>query len=169
MNEAANSTPAAWKSGSLCYGSGLTLDVAKKMLEAGEKEAEKQGVPMSMAISDAGGNLIAFSRMDDAVLLSIQIAMDKAFTTVFGKMPTGSFATHYCEGGLVPLFFHERWITFPGGFPIVKNGMILGAIGVSGGIIEDVYVARAALEAGGFNLDEVNAAIMTTTGDTQKK
>jgi uncharacterized protein GlcG (DUF336 family) len=169
MNEAANSTPAAWKSGSLCYGSGLTLDVAKKMLEAGKKEAEKQGVPMSMAISDAGGNLIAFSRMDDAVLLSIQIAMDKAFTTVFGKMPTGSFATHYCEGGLVPLFFHERWITFPGGFPIVKNGMILGAIGVSGGIIEDVYVARAALEAGGFNLDEVNAAIMTTTGDTQKK
>jgi len=169
MNEAANSTPAAWKSGSLCYGSGLTLDIAKKMLEAGEKEAEKQGVPMSMAISDAGGNLVAFSRMDNAALFSIQIAMDKAFTTVFGKMPTGSFANQYCTGGLVPLFFHERWITFPGGFPIIKNGMMLGGIGVSGGIIEDVYVARAALEAGSFSLDEVDAAIMAMIGDAQKK
>ena len=169
MNEPANSTPAAWKSGSLSYGSGLTLDVAKKMLEAGEKEAEKQGVPMSIAISDAGGNLIAFSHMDNAALFSIQIAQDKAFTTVFGKMPTVSFACQYCAGGLVHLFFHERWITFPGGFPIIRNGMILGGIGVSGGIIEDVYVARAALQAGGFSSDAVDAAITATLGDAQKK
>jgi len=169
MNKAANSTPAAWKSGSLSYGSGLTLGIAKKMLEAGEKEAEEQGVPMSIAISDAGGNLIAFRRMDNAALFSIQIAMDKAFTTVFGKMPTGSFANLYRTGELVPLFFHERWITFPGGFPIIKNGMILGGIGVSGGTIEDVHVAKAALEAGGFILDDVDTAIMAIRGDVQKK
>ena len=169
MNKPANSTPAAWKSGGLSYGSGLTLDIAKKMLEAGEKEAEKQGVPMSIAISDAGGNLIAFRRMDNAALFSTQIAMDKAFTTVFGKMPTGSFANLYRTGELVPLFFHERWITFPGGFPIIKNGMILGGIGVSGGTIEDVYVVKAALKAGGFTLDEVDAAIMAIRGDVQKK
>ena len=169
MNKPANSTPDAWKSGNLSCGSGLTLDIANKMLEAGEKEAEKQGVPMSMAISDAGGNLIAFRRMDNAALFSIQIAMDKAFTSVFGKMPTGRFAEQYCEGGLIPLFFHERWITFPGGFPIIKNGMMLGGIGVSGGTSEDVYVAKAALEAGGFTLDEVDAAIKAMIGDTQKK
>lgn len=169
MNKPANSTPAAWKSLGLSYGSGLTLDIAKKMLEAGEKEAEKQGVPMSIAISDAGGNLIAFRRMDNAALFSTQIAMDKAFTTVFGKMPTGSFADLYRTGELIPLFFHERWITFPGGFPIIKNGMILGGIGVSGGTIEDVYVVKAALKAGGFILDEVDAAIMAIRGDVQKK
>lgn len=169
MNKPANSTPPAWKSGGLSYGSGLTLDIAKKMLEAGEKEAEKQGVPMSIAISDAGGNLIAFRRMDNAALFSTQIAMDKAFTTVFGKMPTGSFADLYRTGELIPLFFHERWITFPGGFPIIKNGMILGGIGVSGGTIEDVYVVKAALKAGGFILDEVDAAIMAIRGDVQKK
>jgi len=169
MNKPANSTPAAWKSGGLSYGSGLTLDIAKKMLEAGEKEAEKQGVPMSIAISDAGGNLIAFRRMDNAALFSTQIAMDKAFTTVFGKMPTGSFADLYRTGELIPLFFHERWITFPGGFPIIKNGMILGGIGVSGGTIEDVYVVKAALNAGGFIFDEVDAAIMAIRGDVQKK
>lgn len=169
MNKPANSTPAAWKSGGLSYGSGLTLDIAKKMLEAGEKEAEKQGVPMSIAISDAGGNLIAFRRMDNAALFSTQIAMDKAFTTVFGKMPTRSFADLYRTGELIPLFFHERWITFPGGFPIIKNGMILGGIGVSGGTIEDVYVVKAALKAGGFTLDEVDAALMAIRGDVQKK
>lgn len=169
MNEAANSTPRAWKRGGLSYGSGLTLDVAKKMLEAGEKEAEKQGVPMSMAISDAGGNLIAFMRMDNAALFSIQIALDKAFTTVFGKMPTGSFCNLYRTGELVPLFFHERWITFPGGFPIIRNGVTLGGIGVSGGTIEDVHVARAALDAGGFSLDEVDAAAMAAKGDARKK
>jgi len=165
MNKPADSAPAAWKSGGLSYGSGLTLDTAKKMLEAGEKEAEKQGVPMSIAVSDAGGNLMAFRRMDNAALLSIRIAMDKAFTTVFGKMPTGNFANLYRTGELVPLFFHERWITFPGGFPIIKKGMILGGIGVSGGTIEDVYVVKAALEAGGFALDEVNAAIAAIRGN----
>lgn len=169
MNKSTNSTPAAWKSGSLPYDSDLTLDTAKKMLEAGEKEAERQGIPISMAISDAGGHLIAFSRMDNAALFSIQIALDKALTTVFGKLPTGSFANLYHTGELVPLFFHERWITFPGGFPIIKNGTILGGIGVSGGTIEDIYVAKAALEAGGFMLDEVDAAIMTLKGNAQKK
>ena len=153
----------------MSYGSRLTLDVAKKMLAAGEKEAEKLGVPMSMAIGDAAGNLIAFSRMDDAALFSISIAMDKAFTAVFGKMPTGSFADFYRMGGLVPLFFHKRWITFPGGFPITKDGMLLGGIGVSGGTIEDVYVARAALRAGGFLLDAVDAVIRNMTADAQKK
>ena len=165
MNKRANSTPAAWKRGGLSYGSGLTLDIAKKMLEAGEKEAEKQGVPMSMAISDTGGNLIAFRRMDNAALFSIRIALDKAFTTVFGKMPTGNFADLYRTGELVPLFFHERWITFPGGFPIIKNGMILGGIGVSGGTIEDVYVVKAALKAGGFILEDTDAAIRAIIGD----
>ena len=169
MKKAKSTTPRAWKRGSLSYGSGLTLDVANKMLEAGEKEAEKQGVPMSMAISDSGGNLMAFRRMDNAALFSIQIALDKAFTTVFGKMPTGSFCNLYRTGELVPLFFHERWITFPGGFPIIKNGVTLGGIGVSGGTIEDVYVARAALKAGGFSLGEVDAALKAATGDAQRK
>jgi len=169
MNEPAKTTPDAWKNGGLSYNSGLTLSAAKKMLEAGEKEAEKQGVPMSMAISDAGGNLISFRRMDNAALFSTQIALDKAFTTVFGKMPTGSFCNLYRTGELVPLFFHERWITFPGGFPVIKNGVVLGGIGVSGGTIEDVYVARAALKAGGFSLDEVDAAIAAATADAQKK
>jgi uncharacterized protein GlcG (DUF336 family) len=112
---------------------------------------------------------MAFRRMDDAALFSIDIAMDKAFTAAFGKMPTGSFAEFYRMGEFVPLFFHKRWITFPGGFPIMKNATLSGGIGVSVGTIEDVYVARAALRAGGFLLDAVNAVIRNMTADAQKK
>jgi len=157
MTEPAAQTPPAWKAGNLSYGTGLTIDTAKKMLEAGEKEAKKQGVPMAIAIVDAGGNLLAFHRMDNAILVGTQIAMDKAFTAVFGKQHSGNYASLYQSGILVPLFYHERWITFPGGFPIIKNGAVLGGIGVSGGTIEDVFVARAALKAGGFSIDEVDA------------
>lgn len=154
MARQSGQTPHAWKAGNLSYSAGLTLETAKKMLEAGEKEAEKQGVPMTIAVVDAGGNLLAFSRMDNALLGGIQIAMDKAFTAVFSKLPTAPPV-----GGFTPSFIHERWITFPGGFPIISNRVLLGGIGVSGGTVEDTYVAKAALKAGGFSLDGVNAAL----------
>jgi uncharacterized protein GlcG (DUF336 family) len=157
MAEEVIQTPPSWKAGKLAYGTGLTLDTSKKMLEAGEKEAQKQGVPMAIAIVDAGGNLLAFHRMDNAILVGNQIAQDKAFTAVFGKQPSGNNAILYQAGILVPLFFHERWITFPGGFPIIEAGVLLGGIGVSGGTIEDIFVVRAALAAGGFSVDEVDA------------
>jgi len=140
----------------LSYGVGLTLDIAKKMLEAGEKEAEEQGVPMVIAICDAGGNLLALHRMDNAPLVSIQIAINKAFTAVFGKRPTGRWKSLFSAGELIPLFFHERWITFWGGVPIIKNEIIVGGIGVSGGTVEDLYVARASLRAGGFALNDAD-------------
>jgi len=151
--------PPAWKAGSFCYGPGLNLGLAKKMLEAGEKEALQRNVPMAIAICDAGGNLLAFHRMDHTMLVSNQIAMDKAYTAVYGKQPTGNYSSLYQSGQLVPLFFHERWITFPGGFPITKEGVIVGGLGVSGGVIEDIYVVRAALQAGGFDIKEVDQFI----------
>lgn len=160
MTDAAEQIPPAWKKGKLSYGTGLTLDTAKKMLDAGVIEAEELGVPMAIAIADAGGNLLAFNRMDNASLSGIQIAMDKAFTAVFGKLPTENWGSFFREGPLIPLFVHERWITFPGGFPIIDNGVILGGVGASGGVkYEDVHVARAALKAGGFSLDDADAAI----------
>ena len=154
----ADKTPPAWKAGTFSYGAGLTLETSKKMLDAGEKEAEKQGVPMSIAIVDAGGNLITFSRMDNSILCSIHIAIDKAFTAVLGKLPT----TFPIEGP-TPSFIHKRWTSFPGGFPIISNGVILGGLGVSGGTVEDLHVAKAALKAGGFSTEQVDAAI----GDSQ--
>ncbi len=168
MARQSDQTPPAWKAGNLPYGTGLTLETAKKMLEAGEQEAEKQGVPMVIAIVDAGGNLLAFHRMDNALLESIRVATDKAFTAVFGKLPTSHWMKSFQGWGFTPPFIHERWITFPGGFPIIDNGAVIGGIGVSGGTIEDIHVARAALNAGGFSLDDVTAAI-NEIGSTPKE
>jgi uncharacterized protein GlcG (DUF336 family) len=159
MKQTAGSAPQAWRLGNRCYGSGLDLQTARKMLKAAEKEAIIQEVPMVIAIADSGGNLLAFERMDQAILVSIQIAIDKAYTAVFGKQNTAQFGSAYKSGSLVPLFFHERWITFPGGFPLLKSGVIMGGIGVSGGIGEDVFVARAALKAGGFDTQEADEMI----------
>jgi uncharacterized protein GlcG (DUF336 family) len=161
--------PEPWQAGNCCYGPGLTLSFAKQLLEAGEKEAFKQGVPMAMAISDAGGNLLAFHRMDNTMLVSSQIAQDKAFTAVFGKMPTGNFGGAYRSGELIPLFFHERWITFNGGYPLRKEGVLMGGLGVSGGIIEDNYVARAILKAGGFEYSEADALIKDYEAELKKE
>ncbi len=144
---------------SLSYSTGLTLKTVKEMLEAGVMEAEKLGASMSVAISDIGGNLLAFHRMDNAPLLSIQISMDKSFTAVFGKMPTVFWKGEYVSGELVPLFFHKRWITFQGGFPLIKGNKIFGGIGASGGRLEDVLVARAAMKAGGFDIRDADEIV----------
>ena len=136
-------SPTAWKTGTYCYGPGLNLELAGKMLEAGEKEAVKQGVPMALAISDSGGQLLAFHRMDNTMLAGIQIAMDKAYTAVLGKMPTGVLGGAYRSGQLVPLFFHERWITFHGGYPLIKDGVLMGGLGISGGMIEDTFCGES--------------------------
>ncbi len=141
------------------YASGLTLKTAQKMINAGIKEANVYGIPVSIAISDSGGNLLAFGRMENAMLCSIQIAMDKAYTAVYGKCHTADWGQRYFSGKLAPLFFHERWITFAAGLPLVKEGKIFGGVGVSGAVSEDLYVARAVIQAGGFNLEDVAAAL----------
>jgi len=151
--------PGPWQAGICSYGTGLNLELTKQMLEAGEKEAVKQGVPMAMAIADSGGNLMAFHRMDNTMLCSNQIAQDKAYTAVLGKLPTGTFGSSYRSGELIPLFFHERWITFHGGYPLIKKGLLIGGVGVSGGVIEDNFVARAIIKAGGFETTEVDELI----------
>jgi uncharacterized protein GlcG (DUF336 family) len=136
--------PQSWKMGALCYGTSLNLEIAQKMMAA------------AMAISDSGGNLLLFQRMDNTMLSSTQIALDKAYTAVFGKLPTADYTPIYKSGGLVPLFFHERWITFAGGYPIIKKGIIMGGLGVSGGVIEDVLVAKAMLKSSGFETKTVD-------------
>ena len=152
--------PDAWKEGKLPYGPSINLTTAKKMLDAAEAEAKKQGLLMTIAIADIGGNLLAFHRMDNAALFSIQISMDKAFTAAFGKLPTNIWRIFFQAGHLPELFFHERWIAFGGGFPLIKGGQLLGGIGVSGATAQgDCLVARAALVAGGFSTGDADAAL----------
>lgn len=118
----------------------LNLDLALAMVAAARKEAEKIGVPMVIAVVDEGGNLIAQQRMDDALLVSVDIALNKAYSAVAVKMATHELSALAQPGQ--PLYgIHttdrSRIVIFGGGFPIVHGDRIIGGIGVSGGSVED--------------------------------
>jgi uncharacterized protein GlcG (DUF336 family) len=129
----------------------LTLDDARQFIAAAEAKAEKVGVPYNIAVVDAGGNLIAHARMDDAWIGSIDIAINKAFTARAFDMSTEDIASMAQSGE--PLFgIHatndERVVIFGGGAPIKRGGVVIGAVGVSGGTVDqDVSVLQAALSA----------------------
>ena len=130
---------------------GTILGKAKQLIAAAEQKAMEIGVPMVIAVVDAGGNLVAQHRMDDALLASISLALDKAYTAVALKMPTDEVASVVTPGqslfGLNTAG-NGRFITFGGGFPLIAGGHVIGGLGVSGGTVdEDITVARAALAA----------------------
>jgi uncharacterized protein GlcG (DUF336 family) len=120
------------------------------MVEAARARATEIGVPMNIAVVDEGGNLVAFARMDDAWLGSIDIAQHKAFTARAFDMPTKDLAPLAQPGA--PLYGieasnHGRLIVFAGGIPVLAEGRVAGAVGVSGGSVEqdhDVAEAGAA-------------------------
>jgi cob(I)alamin adenosyltransferase len=83
--------------------------------------------------------------------------MDKAFTAVYGKVPTQIWRMIVQSGNIPPLFIHERWTAFPGGFPLIKGKQLLGGIGCSGATAYgDTSVARAGILAGGFSTEEAD-------------
>lgn len=128
----------------------VTLADAQKAIDAARKKAQATKTQMCIAVVDSGANLKGFLRMDDAWVGSIDIAIKKAKTAVFFGMPTGSIGKLSQPGG--PLFgiehSNEGLITFPGGLPIVdKDGVMIGAIGVSGSSVEnDHIVAKAGVD-----------------------
>jgi uncharacterized protein GlcG (DUF336 family) len=125
----------------------VTIDDAQAAIEAAREMALETGTKMCIAIVDSGANLKAFHRMDDAWVGSIDIAIKKAKTSVFFGMPTGQIGKLSQPGG--PLYGIEHsndgLITFPGGLPIVdKEGVLIGAIGVSGSSVENDHIVAQA-------------------------
>ena len=129
----------------------ITLEQAQKAIEAGVQKSDQLGLKMNIAVVDAGANLVGFARMDGAWLGSVDIAIRKAKTARFFDMNTGEIGQLSQPGGA--LFNLELsnggLITFPGGIPIKdREGVIIGAIGVSGSTVEnDHTVALAGVEA----------------------
>lgn len=128
----------------------LTLGLAEKMVKVCIAKAEQIKVPVIIAIVDGGGNLLHMSRMENALLGSIDIAINKAFTANAFKMPTGTLGELSKPGDPLYGIQHtneSRVVIFGGGFPIVINGEIVGAIGVSGGSVEeDETICKEALK-----------------------
>ena len=133
----------------------VTMEHALEAVEAARKEAVKLKTQMCIAVVDSGANLKAFVRMDDAWVGSIDIAVKKAKTAVFFGMPTGEIGKLSQPGKSLYGIEHsnEGLITFPGGLPIVdEEGVLVGAIGVSGSSVEnDNKVAEAGLKVVGVS------------------
>ena len=131
----------------------LTLEAADKIIAAARKKAAQRRTRMDIAVVDAGGNLKAFARMDEAWLGSIDISIRKARTARWFDVNTGEIGKLSQPGG--PLYGIEHsndgLITFPGGVPLKNSkGEIVGAIGVSGSTVEnDDAVAVAGAGAQG--------------------
>jgi uncharacterized protein GlcG (DUF336 family) len=128
---------------------GISLKQAQDVVAAGLARAEEIGVPMNVAVVDAGNNLTAFARQDGAWLGSIEIAQNKAFSARAFDAPTKDLDALAQPGGSlygINVSNGGHVITFPGGIPITVGDEIVGAVGVSGGAVEqDQDVAEAAV------------------------
>lgn len=129
----------------------VTSNQARAMIAAGEKHASEMGVPVNITVLDAGTHLKAFSRMDGAVLGSIELSSSKARTAVLFSIPSEA-VWEYCKPG-APAPGLERsnggLTTFAGGIPLFDpRGVLVGAVGVSGGAVsQDIEIAKAAVAA----------------------
>lgn len=124
----------------------ITYAAARLAVEAAVQEAERMGVPQNISIVDAGGNLVAFARMDGARLLARHSSLSKARTAASLGFASGQLPEQF--GVELALATGSRSINLKGGLPIVYREQVIGAVGVSSGADdEDIAVATAACEA----------------------
>ena len=132
----------------------ITAETAAKAVQAAVAKAGEIGFGISVAIVDDAGNLKAFHRMDDASLISVGIAQDKAFTSAAFGWPTHGIHDFIKDDGPLRDGMPQvpRVVVFGGGFPITKDGKVIGAVGISGGhYSQDMQCGEAALAAIGVS------------------
>jgi uncharacterized protein GlcG (DUF336 family) len=115
------------------YGPPISLDRAQAVIQTAVAEAKKRNWKMNIAVADSGGNLVAFQRMDGAMLASIQIAEHKARAAATFRRPTKIFEDGIQLMHLNYLLAFDGIIASRGGIPLIDQGAVIGAIGCSGG------------------------------------
>lgn len=127
------------------YGPPISLDRAQTVIQVAVAEAKKRNWKMNVAVVDSGGNLVAFQRMDGAMLASIQIAEHKARAAATFRRPTKVFEDGINLMHLNYLLAFDGVIASRGGIPLIDQGTIIGAIGCSGGTdSQDEVISKAA-------------------------
>jgi len=131
------------------YGSPITLEQAKKVVAAAEAEALSNGWPVVIAIVDSGGSLVLLHRLDNTQLASVEIAQAKARTANNFRRPSKNFEDSVAGGGVgLRLLAMPGLAPLEGGIPIIVNGQVIGAIGVSGVQSgQDAQIAQAGVQA----------------------
>lgn len=133
----------------------ISAQFAQELIEHGAKKAEQLGKPMCLAVCDREGGLKAFLRMDGAPLLSVQVAQDKAYTSVSFGISTDTWHNFIKDDPplLTGVPSTPRIVVFGGGYPLFVDGEMIGGIGVSGGhYTDDMEVAQAAISGGGLQI-----------------
>ena len=131
------------------YGPPISLAAAKNVMAAAEAEAERRDWPMVIAIVDSSGHLVMLHKMDQAQLGSVAIAQAKAETAAKFRRPTKAFQDAIAEGGAGLRMLSMSGVSaLEGGLPLMVEGEVVGAIGVSGMQSgQDAEVARAGIAA----------------------
>ncbi len=115
------------------YGMSIGLEQAKQVVAAAEAEAKKRNWKMNIAVVDTNGEPVMFERMEGAQIASGSIAMGKARTAARFRRETRLFYNAYETGHSYPGTLDPTLTASPGGFPLVENGKLIGAVGCSGG------------------------------------
>ena len=140
--------PRAYAQEPIPYGPPISLEVALKVVAAAEAEAKKHNLPVAVTVVDSAGFLVAFHRLDNTQLGSIEISLQKAKTSALFRRPSKYFEDAIAQGGSGLRALRTGVMPVEGGLPIIQDGKIIGAIGVSGAkVSEDGQIARAGLAA----------------------
>jgi uncharacterized protein GlcG (DUF336 family) len=149
LGSASAQTPAPAPAPPPAYGSPISLEQAKKVMAGAEAEAKKNNWNVCIVVLDSGGQIVMISRMDGAQWGSIEVAREKAYSAVAFRRPTKVFEDGIAQGGV-----NLRILRLPGasplegGLPIVADGKLIGAVGVSGVVAtQDAQIGRAGIDA----------------------
>jgi glc operon protein GlcG len=129
------------------YGPPIAVREALSLIDRGMQHSTAQGLKMVFAVVEPSGELVAFARMEDAPYASIQIAQQKARTSARLRLATADLEERV-QGGRMALLSSDEVIAIGGGVPIIVDGRVIGALGVSGGTAaQDAAIARETIEA----------------------
>ncbi len=131
------------------YGEPISLADARKVIAAATAEADKNKWPVAIAVVDGAGHLVAFDRLDNTQYGSIEVALQKAKTSALFRRPTKVFEDGIAAGGAtLKVLKLPDALPIEGGLPILRDGKVIGAVGVSGvKSTEDAQIATAGLTA----------------------
>ena len=137
------------KLSSIDMDSNLSLEKARKIIRAGERKAKEMNIAAVFAVVNPEGNLIIEERMDNAILVSVEVAYKKAYTAAALKLNTADLTPLVQPGAMFyGLQSDPKYIVFGGGMLLKVDGKIVGAVGVSGGSAqEDMEIAKACVKA----------------------
>ena len=131
----------------------IAREAAARLIDAARAACRDIGIEATIAITDAGGHLKALDRTDNAPFLTVDVAIDKAWTAASFGLGTHVWNGIVKDPVVAQLAHRPRLVAVGGGCPIVHDGRVVGGIGISGGnALQDQQAAEAALQAVGFDI-----------------